>query len=108
MSNFLTNVADIGSWIWAYPLLILIVICGIVYSVRLGFLQFRHFPYIMKQTFGSIFKNRKAKAPYRHFRQPPQRLPAPSVHLILSVFLLPLPLADRAQYSGCGCVRLLV
>ncbi len=55
MSNFLTNVADIGSWIWAYPLLILIVICGIVYSVRLGFLQFRHFPYIMKQTFGSIF-----------------------------------------------------
>ena len=44
MSNFLTNVADIGSWIWAYPLLILIVICGIVYSVRLDFYSSDTFP----------------------------------------------------------------
>lgn len=56
MSHLLTTVADIGSWIWAYPLLVLIVICGLVYTFRLGFMQIRHFPYIMKQTFGSIFK----------------------------------------------------
>ena len=56
MSNFLNTVASIGSWIWAYPLLILIVICGLVYTFRLGFMQIRHFPYIMKQTFGNIFK----------------------------------------------------
>ncbi|WP_331669521.1 amino acid carrier protein [Emergencia timonensis] len=68
MSNFLTNVADIGSWIWAYPLLILIVICGIVYSVRLGFLQFRHFPYIMKQTFGSIFKKSEGEGTVSPFQ----------------------------------------
>ena len=56
MSNFLNTVASIGSWIWAYPLLILIVICGLVYTFRLGFMQIRHFPYIMKQTFGNMFK----------------------------------------------------
>lgn len=56
MNNFLSTVAAIGSWIWAYPLLILIVICGLVYTIRLKFVQIRHFPYIMKQTFGSIFK----------------------------------------------------
>ncbi len=56
MNNFLSTVAAIGSWIWAYPLLILIVICGLVYTIRLKFVQIRHFPYIMKQTFGSIFE----------------------------------------------------
>ena len=56
MNNFLSTVASIGSWIWAYPLLILIVICGLVYTFRLGFMQIRHFPYIMKQTFGNMFK----------------------------------------------------
>ncbi len=56
MGNFLNTVASIGSWIWAYPLLILIVICGLVYTFRLGFMQIRHFPYIMKQTFGNMFK----------------------------------------------------
>lgn len=56
MNNFLNTVASIGSWIWAYPLLILIVICGLVYTFRLGFMQIRHFPYIMKQTFGNMFK----------------------------------------------------
>lgn len=68
MSNFLTNVANIGSWIWAYPLLILIAICGVVYSVRLGFLQFRHFPYIMKQTFGSIFKKSEGEGTVSPFQ----------------------------------------
>lgn len=56
MNDFLNTVASIGSWIWAYPLLILIVICGLIYTFRLKFLQIRHFPYIMKQTLGSIFK----------------------------------------------------
>lgn len=31
MNNFLNTVTSIGSWIWAYPLLILIVICGLDY-----------------------------------------------------------------------------
>ena len=56
MEHFLSTVANIGSWIWAYPLLILIVICGCVYTLRLRFMQVRHFPYIMKQTAGSMFK----------------------------------------------------
>lgn len=56
MEQFLSTVASIGSWIWSYPLLIMIVICGVVYTVRLKFMQVRHFPYIMKQTFGNMFK----------------------------------------------------
>lgn len=56
MNNFVSTVANIGSWIWAYPLLIMIVICAVLYTIRLRFMQIRYFPYIMKQTFGNIFK----------------------------------------------------
>lgn len=56
MDKVLVTVAQIGDWIWSYPLLMLITLCGIIFTIRLGFMQFRYFAYIMKQTAGSIFK----------------------------------------------------
>lgn len=40
---------------WGIPMLILLIGTGIFMSLRLGFLQFRRFGYVMKHTVGKIF-----------------------------------------------------
>lgn len=52
VSKIITLVAD---WLWGPPLLILLVGGGLFLTVKLGFFQFRYFPYAMQQTFGKIF-----------------------------------------------------
>lgn len=68
MNNLLNTVANIGSWIWSYPLLIMIVICGVLFSIRLGFFQIRHFVYVMGQTAGSIFRKSKGEGTVSPFQ----------------------------------------
>ena len=43
MDSLLNTVANLGSWIWSYPLLIMIVVCGVLFSIRLGFFKFTNF-----------------------------------------------------------------
>lgn len=56
MQSFLKIIGDISNWIWGIPMLIILVGGGIFLTVRLGFFQFTHFGYIMRQTFGKMFK----------------------------------------------------
>ncbi len=46
---------NITSWLWTYPVLLLLVGGGIVMTFVLGFFQFRYLPFILKQTFGKMF-----------------------------------------------------
>ena len=58
----LNALADFGNWFWGLPILILIIGGGVWITVRLGFVQFRHFGYAMSQTFGKMFaKNEKGQ-----------------------------------------------
>ena len=57
LSEFVKSLNDIA---WGPWMLILLVGTGIYLSVRLGFLQFVRFPYVMKNTFGKIFQKQKA------------------------------------------------
>lgn len=68
MNNLLSTVANLGSWFWSYPLLIMIVICGVLFSIRLGFFQIHKCIYIMKQTLGSIFKKSKGEGTVSPFQ----------------------------------------
>lgn len=68
MNNLLNTVANLGSWVWSYPLLIMIATCGVLFSVRLGFFQIHKFPYIMKQTLGSIFKKSEGEGTVSPFQ----------------------------------------
>ena len=45
---------------WGPWLLLLLVGTGIYFTVRLGFLQLRKFPYVMKHTAGRMFRRQKA------------------------------------------------
>ena len=56
MEQIISAVTAVSNWLWGYPMLVLIVGGGIFLTVRLGFFQFVYFPYIMRQTFGSMLK----------------------------------------------------
>ncbi len=51
--NTLVKISD---WFWGTPLLIILVGGGLFLSIRLGFFQFRYLGYILKETFGNMFK----------------------------------------------------
>lgn len=48
----------INDLVWGKPLLILLLGTGLIYTLRLKFFQIRKFPYIMKKTFFSLFKDK--------------------------------------------------
>ena len=50
----------LNDFVWGPVMLILLVGCGIYLSARVGFIQFRHFSFIMKNTIGKIFKKTEA------------------------------------------------
>ena len=59
MQQFLSNLTDLTSAmdaaIWGVPMLMLLLGTGIYLTVRLHFLQFARFPFIMKKTVGRLF-----------------------------------------------------
>ncbi len=50
----------INDLVWGKPLLILLLGTGLIYTLRLKFFQIRKFPFIMKKTFFSLFKDKTA------------------------------------------------
>lgn len=61
MENFVAAIEKVNgavnSFAWGPIMLILLVGTGVYLSIRTGFLQVRKFGYIMKNTFGSLFRN---------------------------------------------------
>ena len=45
-----------SDWLWGYPLVLLLLFASVFLTVYLNFIQFRHFFYLLKQTFGSVNK----------------------------------------------------
>ena len=43
--------------LWGVPLIALMILTGLYFTVRSGFFQFRHFGWIMKRTGGKLFQN---------------------------------------------------
>ena len=54
--NYLNGIA------WGPQMLVLLVGTGVYLSIRLGFVQFRKFGYVMKNTIGKVFSKQKAGA----------------------------------------------
>lgn len=48
----------INNIVWGKPLLILLLGTGLIFTVKLGFFQIRKFPFIMKNTFFSLFHDK--------------------------------------------------
>ena len=55
MKAFLDAILVFTNWVWGIPMLLAIVGGGLYLSIRLGFLQFRKLPFILKNTIGKSF-----------------------------------------------------
>lgn len=51
--------------LWGVPLIALMILTGLYFTVRSGFFQFRHFGWIMKRTGGKLFQKEKEAAKER-------------------------------------------
>lgn len=47
-------VAAVSAWIWGPPMMVLLVGGGLWLTIRIDFFPIRHFPFIMRETFGKI------------------------------------------------------
>ena len=47
-------ISNIGSFLWGPPMIIAIMGCGILLTIRSNFFVFRHFGMIFKKTLGSM------------------------------------------------------
>lgn len=56
MQAIINVLVAFANWLWGIPILIIIGGGGLYFTIRLGFVQIRHFPYICKQTFGKMFQ----------------------------------------------------
>ena len=56
MEAFAKFSSSLNTFVWGVPMLALLIGTGIFLSVRLGFLQFRKFGFIMKATVGRLFQ----------------------------------------------------
>ena len=54
--SFADVLGKIDAFLWGLPLMVLLVGAGIILSVRTGFVQARHFGYILKNTMGKMFE----------------------------------------------------
>ena len=54
--SFAEVLGKIDAFLWGLPLMVLLVGAGIILSVRTGFVQAKHFGYIMKNTMGKMFE----------------------------------------------------
>ena len=68
MERFLQGVADFSAWLWGIPLITVLLLSGLYMTVKLGFIQFRYFGYIVGQTFGSVFKKPKGEGTVTPFQ----------------------------------------
>ena len=57
----MNRVMAFTNWLWGYPIIILLLITSIFLTIYLNFVQFRHFIYILKQTFGRFNKEAKGE-----------------------------------------------
>ena len=59
MKNITEIINQFDSLVWGIPMLVLLLGTGVFLSIRLRFIQFRRFGYIMKKTVGQLFVRRE-------------------------------------------------
>ena len=56
--EFIMNIMNkFNGFFWGWPILILLMGGGLLITIRTGFMQFRYLPFILKETFGKMFKS---------------------------------------------------
>ncbi|WP_100331963.1 alanine/glycine:cation symporter family protein [Bacillus xiapuensis] len=68
MEKFEKILAAMTEWIWGMPMILLLLGGGLFLTIRLRFFQFRYFPHIIKDTFGSMFARTDAQGSVSPFQ----------------------------------------
>jgi len=55
MSAIMDPLVNFAGWMWGWPLVIILSVVSVIFSIGLKFVQFKRFGFIMKNTFGKIF-----------------------------------------------------
>lgn len=65
MDNIFNAIETVNSFVngivWGVPVLLLILGTGIYFTIRLGFVQFRHFGFCFKETIIKAFRKKDTK-----------------------------------------------
>lgn len=54
MNSFIDMIVSFSNWIWGIPMMVILVGGSLFLTFKLGFFQFKYFPFAMKETFGKI------------------------------------------------------
>lgn len=57
MTFIIEGISQLTEWFWGWPILIVLLGGGLLISIRIGFVQLRYLPFILKQTFGKMFSS---------------------------------------------------
>ncbi|WP_243343703.1 amino acid carrier protein [Anaerococcus sp. AGMB09787] len=57
MKFIIEGISQLTEWFWSRPILIVLLGGGLLISIRIGFVQLRYLPFILKQTFGKMFSS---------------------------------------------------
>ena len=49
---------QLSAILWGVPLLVLMAVTGLYFTIKSGFFQFRFFGHIIDQTFGTLFREK--------------------------------------------------
>lgn len=55
MQSLIEGIIELSAWLWGVPILTLLTLSGIFFSIRLKFFQIRHLEYILRATLGQLF-----------------------------------------------------
>ncbi|QQY80300.1 AGCS family alanine or glycine:cation symporter [Keratinibaculum paraultunense] len=98
MENFINAVINFSNWLWGIPMLVILVGGSIFLTIKLGFFQFKYFPFIMKETFGKMFKKSEGEGTVTPF----QAATAALASTIGAANIVGVPVA--IAYGGPGAV----
>lgn len=68
MDGFVDLIVRFSDWLWGIPMLVILVGGSLFLTFRLGFIQFRHFGFAMKETFGKMFHKQEGEGTVTPFQ----------------------------------------
>ncbi len=68
MQGLVDMIISFSNWLWGTPMLLILAGGSLFLTIKLGFFQFKYFPFAMKETFGKIFKKAEGEGTVSPFQ----------------------------------------
>ena len=68
MQSILDGLINFSNWLWGIPMLVILVGGSVFLTIKLGFVQFRYLPFVVRETFGKMFKKSEGEGTVTAFQ----------------------------------------